>query len=66
MNNIGRAERRLEIRIVEVENGYVVAEDRLGHPQTLPSWVATTPDDLANLVQRLAEGRPPKKDLGEK
>ena len=46
----------LKIRIIQVENGYVIIEDHPGHEMfSGRKWVADSPESLAHLVESLAD-----------
>lgn len=46
---------QLSLRIIEVENGYIVSEDDVGRRMELqPNWVATSIPELLEVVSTLA------------
>lgn len=59
--------KRLTLEIIDCVNGYIVLEGNsleCGTPYVAfrKKWVAHTPRELADLVERLAEGDKTKKD----
>lgn len=46
--------KRLDCKIIEVENGYIVTETLEGYPIEIKKWVAKNPAKLAELIEGMA------------